>query len=811
MFRLPLTILSFLLFLGRLAANDPVPEDVTVKAKEVQSRIINGNEAQAGRYLYSVSLQKNGRHFCGGSLIAPNIVLTAGHCNPGTTLYVRAHINPYNLVSPGSDYQVFQIEEIRVHPYFNVGTKLSNDFSLLRLKGSSPNPPVELNTVGSEPTDNQPLVVIGWGTTVFGTDTMPNFLQEVEVTAMTNTECRNDYGSSAVSPQMLCCDESGQGACQGDSGGPLIIPGGDSQSDVQVGTVSWGIDCALPEYPGVYGRVSSGWPWIRQSVCEMADSPPAYFDCDSINTGGTRPSSTPMPVSSPATPTTRPPTGPPSPSLPQTQVLVSITPDMFPKEVGWSIVSSSGKVIVERKPGTYFGILPNEKIEEIVSVIIGETYTLVLIDSGGDGICCDYGDGSASVFLGTTSNLAKRIAFTDGGFGDEVDLPFTVSPSITPNSGAPSPAPTLSSGTTDKYLVTFTTDKYPSESHWSIKTSGGSLVKRVSLSLPNTVESTVVELTRNGTYVFVVEDEFGDGTCCLFGAGKAAIYFGTVVNEAKKVVEIDGDFGVQASKTFTAKDPSRVTSPTICFPGHVTCQVEGRGHVAMKDINLGDKVLVQGGKYEGVYSFGHRDIETEANYLKFVTSAGHVLEISEAHMVFVEGGRSVPASSIRVGDKVELADDGLTTIQSIKVVLRQGAFAPFTPSGTVVVNGVKASTFIAFQNSESLKIAGIDTGITFQFLGHAYESRQRLWCKYLSSCTDEQYSNKGMPLRLEYVHQAVRWYFNANLPVVFAVAIAVPVISLVVVLAYPIVGISLFVVSFMFAIRPKLRAKSVGA
>lgn len=184
------------------------------------------------------------------STTAPNIVLTAGHCDPGTTFYVRAHINPFNLVSPGSNYQVFQIEEIRVHPYFNFGTKLSNDFSLLRLNGSSPNPPVELNTVGSEPSDNEPLVVIGWGTTVYGIEKMPNFLQEVEVTAMTNTECRNDYGSSAVSPQMLCCDETGRGACQGDSGGPLIIPGGDSQSDVQVGTVSWGIDCALPGYPG---------------------------------------------------------------------------------------------------------------------------------------------------------------------------------------------------------------------------------------------------------------------------------------------------------------------------------------------------------------------------------------------------------------------------------------------------------------------------------------------------------------------------------------------------------------------------------
>lgn len=297
---------------------------------------------------------------------------------------------------------------------------------------------------------------------------------------------------------------------------------------------------------------------------------------------------------------------------------------------------------------------------------------------------------------------------------------------------------------------------------------------------------------------------------CLFGAGKAVIYFGTVVNEAQKVVEIGGEFGSQASKTFNANDPSRVTSPSICFPGDAICQVEGRGRVAMKDINLGDKLLVEGGRYEAVYSFGHRDIHTEAHYLKIATKAGHVLEISEAHMVFVEGGRAVPASSVRVGDIVELADDGLTTIQSIKVVLRQGAIAPFTASGTVIANGVKASTFIAFQNSESLTIAGIDTGIRFQFLGHAYESPQRLWCQYLSSCTDEKYSTKGMPLRLEYVHQAVRWYFDANLPVFLAVAIAVPVVSLVAMLAYPIVGVTLFLVLFMFAIRPSFRTKSVG-
>lgn len=93
MTRLPLSIISFLLLFGRLIANDQVTENVTVKAKEVQSRIINGKEANAGRYLYSVSLQKNGKHFCGGSLIGMygRIAVMMGlamHVECATCLYI---------------------------------------------------------------------------------------------------------------------------------------------------------------------------------------------------------------------------------------------------------------------------------------------------------------------------------------------------------------------------------------------------------------------------------------------------------------------------------------------------------------------------------------------------------------------------------------------------------------------------------------------------------------------------------------------------------------------------------------------------
>ncbi|KAJ3066400.1 Azurocidin, partial [Quaeritorhiza haematococci] len=47
------------------------------------------------KYPWLVSLQNNGRHFCGGSLIAPNVVMTAAHCtstfaNPNT-YKVAAH------------------------------------------------------------------------------------------------------------------------------------------------------------------------------------------------------------------------------------------------------------------------------------------------------------------------------------------------------------------------------------------------------------------------------------------------------------------------------------------------------------------------------------------------------------------------------------------------------------------------------------------------------------------------------------------------------------------------------------------------
>jgi secreted trypsin-like serine protease len=43
-------------------------------------RIIGGDLATTGQFKYQVALLIDGSGFCGGSLIANDVVLTAGHC-----------------------------------------------------------------------------------------------------------------------------------------------------------------------------------------------------------------------------------------------------------------------------------------------------------------------------------------------------------------------------------------------------------------------------------------------------------------------------------------------------------------------------------------------------------------------------------------------------------------------------------------------------------------------------------------------------------------------------------------------------------
>ena len=179
----------------------------------------------------------------------------------------------------------------------------------------------------------------------------------------------------------------------------------------------------------------------------------------------------------------------------------------------------------------------------------------------------------------------------------------------------------------------------------------------------------------------------------------------------------------------------------------------------MRDLELGDVVPDGNRKYEPVYSFGHRiSNHILDSYLQIRTESTQ-LQISEQHIVLVmrnDARKTLPANLVQRGDLVEVRDK-LEAVQDIRKVYGGGAYAPFTPSGVLVVNNVQVSCFASLQESETIVIYGVDTGLTHQWLARVVELPHRVWCYHLGGvCQEETYIN-DMPAWVYYPYMFYLW------------------------------------------------------
>ncbi|KAK7798774.1 hypothetical protein U0070_005756 [Myodes glareolus] len=240
-----------LLFLALVGAAVAFPIDD-------DDKIVGGYTCQANSVPYQVSLN-SGYHFCGGSLINSQWVVSAAHCYKSR---IQVRLGEHNInVAEGTEQYVTASKIIR-HPSYS-SSSLNNDIMLIKLAS-----PVTLNSKVAAvalPTScaaaGTQCLISGWGNTLSSGVNNPDLLQCLNAPILTQSACQSAYPGQITS-NMICVGylEGGKDSCQGDSGGPVVCNG-----QLQ-GIVSWGYGCAQRNYPGVYTKVCNYVAWIQSTI-----------------------------------------------------------------------------------------------------------------------------------------------------------------------------------------------------------------------------------------------------------------------------------------------------------------------------------------------------------------------------------------------------------------------------------------------------------------------------------------------------------------------------------------------------------------
>lgn len=241
--------------------------------QKVGPKIVGGSDTQAGAWPWVVALyyrdRSGDRLLCGASLVSSDWLVSAAHCvyrrnlDPTRWTAVLGLHMQSNLTSPQVVRRV--VDRIVINPHYDKRRKV-NDIAMMHLEFkvnyTDYIQPICLPEENQTFTPGRMCSIAGWGYNKINGSTV-DVLKEADVPLVSNEKCQQQLPEYDITESMLCAgyEEGGTDSCQGDSGGPLMCQ--ENNRWFLVGVTSFGVQCALPNHPGVYARVSQFIEWIH--------------------------------------------------------------------------------------------------------------------------------------------------------------------------------------------------------------------------------------------------------------------------------------------------------------------------------------------------------------------------------------------------------------------------------------------------------------------------------------------------------------------------------------------------------------------